>query len=193
MPKLILASGSTFRRELMTRIGLPFEAHDHRCDETPTMTSGLEPTEISRVLSHAKAESLAAAFPDAYIIGSDQVVDLEGEVLGKPHTAEGAVQQLKRLRGREHRLITGVCLRAPNGDTDFAQDIHRMRLRNLSDSAIENYVARDMPTDCAGSYKAEGLGISLFEAIHGEDFTAIVGLPMITVCTMLERAGFEIL
>ena len=193
MSKLILASGSRFRRQLMDRIGVPFEAHPHRCDEAEVMTSGMEPAEISRILSHAKAESLAEAFPDAYIIGSDQVVDLEGEVLGKPHTEAGAVEQLKRLRGRDHRLITGVCLRSPTGAMDFAMDVHRMRLRDLDDAAITAYVKRDQSTDCAGSYKAEGLGIALFESIDGADFTAIVGLPMITVCSMLTRAGFRVL
>ena len=193
MPQLILASGSRFRRELMNRIGVSFEAHPHRCDESEVMTSGMDPTDISRTLSHAKAASLASAFPEAYIIGSDQVVDLDGEVLGKPQTERGAVEQLQRLRGRHHRLITGVCLRSPSGETDFSLDVHKMRIRDLDDQAIENYVRRDMPVDCAGSYKAEGLGIALFEAIDGVDFTAIVGLPMITVCDMLQRAGFRVL
>lgn len=193
MPQLVLASGSVFRRELLGRLGIEFIAEDHRCDEESVMTSGLSPVEVSKTLSRAKAESLASVYPEAFILGSDQVVDLDGEVIGKSGTPERAIAQLKRLNGRDHRLITGLCLRYPNGHCDEAMDIHSMRLRDLSDSEIEEYVKRDDPTDCAGSYKVERLGIALFAAIDGADFTAINGLPLITVASMLSKAGFNIL
>jgi len=193
MPQLVLASGSVFRRELLGRLGLDFIAEDHRCDEESVMTSGLSPVEVSKTLSRAKAESLASAYPEAFILGSDQVVDLDGEVIGKSGTSERAAAQLKRLNARDHRLITGLCLRYPNGHCDEAMDIHSMRLRDLSDAEIEEYVRRDDPTDCAGSYKVERLGIALFASIDGADFTAINGLPLITVATMLSKAGFKIL
>jgi septum formation protein len=193
MPRLVLASGSPFRRELLGRLGIDFIAEDHRCDEESVMTSGLSPVEVSKTLSRAKAESLAEVHPEAFILGSDQVVDLDGEVLGKSGTPEKAIAQLTRLRGREHRLITGLCLRFPDGRCLEAMDIHTMRLRDLSDAAIAEYVRRDDPTDCAGSYKVERLGIALFAAIDGADFTAINGLPLITVSSMLTEAGFRVL
>ena len=191
-PPLVLASTSAYRRTLMDRLGVPYEAVPHRCDETPEMRSGKTPPEIATTLARDKAESLAAAYPDAFVLGSDQVVDLDGSVLGKPGSEDATVAQLQRLRGRTHRLITAVALRHPDGTFREACDIHQMRMRDLDDAALRRYVVRDRPYDCAGGYKVEEAGIALFEAIDGRDFTAIVGLPMITVVSLLRAAGFAV-
>lgn len=189
---LILASTSRYRRELLDRLGVPYRAVAHRCDEEATMTSGLSPDEVARTLARAKAESLASAYPEAFIIGSDQVADLGGELLGKPGSEEACVEQLTKMSGRVHRLVTGVCLRYPSGEARESLDIHEMKLRSLELAEIERYVAVEKPTDCAGSYKIEGRGIALMEEVKGSDFTAIVGLPLIVVTTLLREAGFEI-
>ena len=119
-------------------------------------------------------------------------MDLDGERLGKPGTIERAEVQLARLSGRSHRLITAVALRHPDGTVETAVDIHTMQLRALTPHEIRRYVQRERPVDCAGSYKIESLGISLVEKISGEDFTAIVGLPLIELCRLLRGAGFEV-
>lgn len=191
-PPLVLASGSRFRRELLARLGIDFVWTDHRCDESEVMRSGRSPEEVTRHLAEAKARSVRSEHPGALILGSDQVVDLDGEVLGKPDGPEGAFAQLARLRGRAHRLVTAVALLHPGDEVEVAVDVHHMRLRHLSDAELRRYVARDQPTDCAGSYKVDALGIALFDSIEGRDFTAIVGLPTITVVTLLRRAGFTI-
>lgn len=191
--RLILASASPYRMELLGRLGIPFEALEHRCDERAPGVVGLEPDSLAARLSLAKAESLASLHPDAIVIGSDQVVDLDGEVLGKPHTAERAVAQLMALQGRSHRLVTGVALVAPGRRPASALDVHVMGMRAMSRGEVEVYVEREMPTDCAGSYKIEGLGISLFRSIAGADFTAIMGLPLITVSAMLRAVGLDAL
>lgn len=191
-PRLVLASTSAYRRALLERLDVPFEAVQHRCDEGAIMTSRRSPEDIVRTLARAKAESIAAAHPDAYVLGSDQVVDFEGDVLGKPGTTDGALDQLRRLAGREHRLVTAAALRYPNGGFDDVVDVHRMRMRALSEDELARYVERDRPIDCAGAYKIESLGIALFESIEGHDFTAIVGLPLLAVVTMLRTAGFRV-
>lgn len=194
-PALILASSSPYRVELMQRLGLPFEAVAHRCDEDALKTDDPEPVGLAAQLARLKALSLVEAHPGALIIGSDQVAELEGEILSKPGTEERAVAQLKRLRGRDHRLITAVALVGPGGEVlEEAVNVHTMRVRaDLSDAELASYVARDQPLDCGGSYKIESLGIALFDAIAGEDFTAIVGLPLVTVVSMLRRAGVAVL
>lgn len=192
MPELVLASTSRYRRELLDRLGIPYTAAAHRCDERATAAGLDDPERIARVLARAKAQSLAADHADAFVLGSDQLVDLDGEILGKPGDAPGARAQLARLRGRTHRLITAVALRHPDGRVDEALDVHRMTMRDLSDDEIARYVDREHPVDCAGSYKIERLGIALFDRVEGTDFTAIVGLPLATVARMLRRAGFQV-
>lgn len=187
---LVLASESAYRRELLARLGLPFDAVAHRCDETAARAGA--PDELVRELARAKAESLAGAYPDAWILGSDQVADLDGEVVGKPGSEAGARAQLGRLQGRAHRLVTAVALRGPDGSVREALDVHRMVMRPLDAAAIARYLAAERVDDCAGSYKIEGRGIALFEAIEGADFTAIIGLPMITVVSLLGDAGFTV-
>jgi len=192
MPELVLASTSPYRRELLDRLHVRYRAAAHRCDERATAAALDDPEQIARTLARAKAESLATDHPGAFILGSDQLADLDGEILGKPGDPAGARAQLARLRARTHRLITAVALRRPDGHVDEALDIHRMTMRDLSDDEIARYVDRERPVDCAGSYKIEALGIALFDRIEGTDFTAIVGLPLATVARLLRAAGFHV-
>jgi len=191
MPKLVLASTSKYRRALLDRLGLPYSALAPKVDEEDVAPE-LSPDAVALQLARDKAGSIASAAPDAFIIGSDQLVDLDGARLGKPGTLERAEEQLRRLAGRSHRLITAVALRHPDGRIETAVDVHTLQLRPLSDAEVRRYVQRERPLDCAGSYKIESLGISLVEKIVGEDFTAIVGLPLIALCRLLRDAGFEV-
>jgi septum formation protein len=190
VPKLVLASTSKYRRALLDRLGLSYTAATPRVDEEAAKAETLDALALQ--LAVAKAESCAGAYPDAYVLGSDQLVDLDGERLGKPGTLEKAEEQLRRLSGRSHRLVTAVALRHPNGTVEHGVDVHEMKLRVMTEAEIKRYVARERPIDCAGSYKVESLGISLCETVSGADFTAIVGLPLIRVCQLLRNAGFEV-
>ena len=188
---LILASTSPYRRELLERLGIPFTSIAPDCDEAAFKHSGLSPREVAGELARQKAASVARRFPAAVVIGSDQVLDFDGEVLGKAGSEEGAVSQLLRLAGRRHRLITAVAIAAPTGwdcwDADAVMDV-----RPLTEEAVRRYVAADRPWDCAGSYKLEARGITLFERIETEDQTTIIGLPLLRLTTVLIRLGFTI-
>jgi septum formation protein len=186
---LVLASTSAARRALLDRLRVPYEAVAPLCDEDPIR--GDTPDETARMRALAKAESVARERPDALVLGADQLVDLDGDVLGKPGSAEGARAQLRRLAGRVHRLITAVVL-VGGEEPEMALDVHRMSVRALDDAEIGRYVAADDPAGCAGSYKVESLGIALFDRIDGGDATAIVGLPLMVVCSMLRRAGWAL-
>ncbi len=192
---LIVATTSAYRLALLDRLGLTYRAVAHRADERALEPSGagVTPEDVALMLARAKAESLAAEFPGALILGSDQVVALDGELLHKPGDAENAVAQLRRMAGRTHRIVTAVALRRPDGTFDSHVDVHVMRMRALPEAALRAYVAADQPYDCAGSYKIEGLGIALFEAAAGEDYTGIIGLPLTAVVTLLARAGVHVL
>ncbi len=196
--ELILASTSRYRVELMDRLGLPYRAVAHGCDERAVEVSVPRAPEegyderIALTLAMAKAESLAAAHPGALILGSDQVVSLDGKIFGKPGSDVGARAQLARLSGRAHRIVTAVTLRTPDGAHRSHVDVHRMRMRALTPEAIARYVARDQPLDCAGSYRIEALGIALFEAIEGADHTAIMGLPLTATVSLLASAGLTL-
>ena len=190
MPKLVLASTSKYRKLLLDRLGLSYTTASPRVDEEAVTAP--TPDEVVLALAKAKAASVAGAHPECYVLGSDQLVDLDGERLGKPGTLEKAEEQLRRLAGKSHRLVTAVALLHPNGTIETAVDVHVMTLREMTEAEIKRYVARERPIDCAGSYKVESLGISLCEKIEGADFTAIIGLPLIAVCGLLRRAGFEV-
>lgn len=190
--RLILASTSRYRRELLERLGLPFETMKPEVDEKPAMASGRAPADIAEELATQKALWVARAQPDAYVLGADQLVDLDGQVLGKPGAADACVAQLERLAGRSHRLLTAVTLVSPSGTLEHALDIHTLRMRPLTRPELERYVVSDKPFDCAGGYMIERRGIALFDAIEGDDFTAIVGLPLIRVTTLLRHAGFQV-
>jgi septum formation protein len=188
---LVLASESSYRRALVDRLGLPYSAQAHRLDERALAMEG-SLAEHALALATAKAESLAPLQPAAHIIASDQIAEIEGEVLHKPETRERAIEQLQKLQGRRHRLLTAVALRSPAGQTSTALDEHWMHMRPLSVDEIQRYVDSDSPLDCCGSYKIESLGIALFSSIEGQDFTAITGLPLIALSQMLRGAGFSV-
>ena len=194
--RIVLASTSPYRRELIQRLGLAVESAAPAFDEEAGKKANewLPPEEVVAALARGKARSLEEAYPDALIIGSDQAAEVDGKLLGKPGTEEAARTQLKLLSGREHRLLTAVAVFEPRtGRLEEALDVHRLFVRALSDEAIANYVRRDQPLDCAGSYRAEALGIALFERLSGDDFTAIIGLPLTRVVALLERFGARVL
>ena len=187
---LVLASTSPYRRALLDRLGVPYAAVAHQADERAAGPPNETPDALALRLAAEKARSIAPHHAGALVLASDQVVDLDGSVLGKPGGPEEAVAQLGRLSGRAHRLLTAVVLLHPGGRLETALDVHRMTMRALDEAERRRYVARDRPWDCAGSYRSEAAGIALFEAIEGADFTAIVGLPLLTVARMLRAAGY---
>ncbi|MGN6153815.1 MAG: Maf family protein [Lysobacteraceae bacterium] len=190
MPALILASTSVYRRALLERLWLPFATARPEVDETPLAG---EPSEALAVrLARAKADAVVARAGDAWTIGSDQVAELDGRPLGKPGTAENAVTQLQTMSGREVRFLTALCLAGPEGRRGEALDVTTVRFRTLGDDEIARYVERERPLDCAGSFKCEGLGIALFDAIDTRDPTALVGLPLISTARLLREAGFSV-
>jgi septum formation protein len=189
---LVLGSTSRYRRELLQRLGLPFEVRGPDVDETPM--AGEAPAALARRLALAKARAVARHHPTAVVIGSDQVADLNGEPLGKPGTHDRAVAQLRRMRGQVvvfQTALSVVCLESGFEASDLAEV--RVRFRPLSDEAIEAYLRTEQPYDCAGSAKSEGLGIALLEAIDNDDPTALVGLPLIRTCRLLRQAGLPLL
>lgn len=188
MPPLILASTSPYRRDLLARLRLPFEAVAPEVDETAL--PGETPAALAERLALAKARAVAATRPGAVVLGSDQVADLDGEALGKPGTHERAAAQLRRMSGREIVFQTAVAVVAP-GLAAIERAEVKVRMRMLSDAAIEAYLLADRPYDCAGSAKVESLGIALLEAVESDDPTALVGLPLIRTCALLRRAGLE--
>jgi septum formation protein len=190
--KLVLASTSRYRAELLARLGVPFTAAAPACDEEALKDARLPIDQLALLLARAKARSLSASYPDAFVLGGDQIAEIDGLALGKPHTREAAIEQLRRLRGRSHHLWTAIVLRAPDGDEQAHIDLHTIRLRNLNDDDLARYVDADQPLDCAGSYKIERRGIALVEHIDGADFTAITGVPLIALTTMLRARGFAV-
>lgn len=195
-PEVILASTSRYRRELVARLGLAVRCLAPDLDEEAEkkLVSHLSLDAQARHLAVAKARSLGRAHPDAVILGSDQIGDLDGVALGKPHTVERACAQLRAMAGRTHRLHTAVAVHhAATDRTEAVVDTHELTMRALSDAAIADYVARDAPLDCAGSYRVEALGIALFERVRGDDFTAVVGMPLTRVVELLARFGVGVL
>jgi septum formation protein len=189
-PTLILASTSRYRRELLERLRLPFEVHASHVDETPL--PGERPSALAQRLAMAKAQAVAAAHPDAIVIGSDQVADLDGEPIGKPGTHDRAVLQLRAMRGRSVVFQTAVAVvRASTNYTGAALAPVTVRFRDLSDAEIEHYLHTEQPYDCAGSAKCETLGIALLDAIDSDDPTALVGLPLIRTSALLRAAGID--
>jgi len=189
---VVLGSTSVYRRELMARLRIPFDVAAPDVDETPQ--PGETPQALAGRLALAKARAVAARYPQAVVIGSDQVADLSGEPLGKPGTHARAVQQLQRMRGRTvvfQTAVAVVCLESGFEQSDIAPV--RVRFRDLSDDEIEAYLRAETPYDCAGSAKSEGLGITLLASIDNDDPTALVGLPLIRTCRMLRAAGVRLL
>lgn len=189
---VVLGSTSRYRRELLSRLQLPFETASPDVDETPQ--SGESPDALALRLALAKARDVAGRFPEAVVIGSDQVADLDGEPLGKPGTHERAVTQLQRMRGRTvvfQTAVAVVCQATGFEQVDLAPV--RVVIRDLDDGEIERYLRAEEPYDCAGSAKSEGLGIALLARIDNDDPSALVGLPLIRTCHMLRAAGVKIL
>jgi septum formation protein len=189
---LILGSTSRYRRELLARLRVPFDVVSPDVDETPL--TGEAPQALAARLALAKAKAVAALHPQAVVIGSDQVADLNGEPLGKPGTHERAVRQLQRMRGQTvvfQTAVSVVCQESHFEQTELAQI--KVHFRNLSDAEIEAYLRAEEPYDCAGSAKSEGLGIALLDAIDNDDPTALIGLPMIRTARLLREAGIDLL
>jgi septum formation protein len=175
---------------LLERLGIPFEIRPPDVDEGSVKSTWKgSPLGLVRHLARAKAESVAER--GAVVIGSDQIAVLDGRILGKPGTAAAAVEQLALLSGRSHDLLTATAI-ASAGKLVEDINVTRLTMRPLSAAEIERYVAADMPTDCAGSYKLESRGITLFEAIESDDHTAIVGLPLIALTTILRNLGYRV-
>lgn len=187
--KLILASTSIYRRELLERLRIPFSVVSPQVDETPL--AGESTIDLALRLAKAKAAAVSREHPDAWVIGSDQVADLCGAAIGKPGNFERAIAQLQLMRGATVTFQTALCLM--KGDLQTTLNVPtEVKFRKLSDEALEAYLLAEEPYDCAGSAKSEGLGISLLEAIKSDDPTALIGLPLIALSGLLRDAGFDI-
>lgn len=190
-PPLILASTSAYRRTLLGRLGIEFECISPATDETPL--AGETPPDLACRLARLKAESVAASRPDAVVVGSDQVALLGEKVLGKPGTVERCIEQLRQSSGREVLFLTAVHVIGPRGArVESHVDRTAVRFRALGEAELERYVSAESPLDCAGGFKAESLGISLFERIRSDDPTGLTGLPLIWLCGALRRAGIPV-
>jgi len=191
-PQIVLASTSKYRRELLARLGLPFEIASPHVDETALPQEA--PQDTARRLAEAKARAVALRFPQAIIIGSDQVAVLDGMPLGKPGNHATALRQLKAMRGKEVVFHTALCLcDAASGQAQTRVVPFYVRFRDYSDAEIERYLQREQPYDCAGSARCEGLGIALIAEMRGDDPNALIGLPLIALTEMLAAQGVSVL
>ena len=192
MQQLVLGSTSPFRRQLLEKLGLPFETASPETDETPL--DGETPEQLVARLAEAKARAVAAQYTGALIIGSDQVAVNGGEILGKPHTHEVAMQQLRNASGKHVRFLTGLCLyNAANDKAQVEVVPFDVVFRELNDEMIDNYLKAEQPYNCAGSFKSEAMGIALFEKLEGEDPNTLIGLPLIRLVRMLEVEGVRVI
>ena len=191
MPRLILASTSRYRRELLERLRLPFDVARPEVDESALVNES--PRDLSIRLAEAKARAVAAQqVDDSWALGSDQVAEVDGRALGKPGGRDAAIAQLRAMSGRVARFHTALCLAHADGCAFANIGLTEVHFRALTDVEIERYVDAEQPFDCAGSFKSEGLGIVLFERIDNRDPTALIGLPMIATCGLLRQAGFAL-
>lgn len=191
LPPIVLASSSSYRRELLTRLQLPFTCHSPDIDETPQKNESAQA--LVQRLALSKARALAQHYPQHIIIGSDQVAVLDGKIIGKPLHAEGATQQLSAASGRSLVFLTGLAVidtRTQIEQVDLVP--FTVHFRTLNAAQIQRYIAAEQPFDCAGSFKSEGLGVSLFQATEGSDATSLVGLPLIRLCDMLNACGIAV-
>lgn len=195
-PPLILGSTSVYRRELLTRLQIPFECHSPGVDETPL--PGERARDLVVRLARLKAQAVAERHPEAWVIGSDQVAVLTDasqheRILGKPGTAAKCVEQLQACSGHTLAFVTAVAVvHRPEAALVEFVDTTRVAYRKLDPAAIERYVTRESPLDCAGGFKSEALGITLCESIDSSDPTALIGLPLIRLCAVLRDAGFDL-
>ncbi len=191
LPPIVLASSSSYRRELLARLQLPFTCHSPDIDETPQANESAQA--LVQRLALSKARALAQHYPQHIIIGSDQVAVLDGKIIGKPLHAEGATQQLSATSGRSLVFLTGLAVidtRTQIEQVDLVP--FTVHFRTLNAAQIQRYIAAEQPFDCAGSFKSEGLGVSLFQATEGSDATSLVGLPLIRLCDMLNACGIAV-
>ncbi len=196
MQPILLASSSTYRRELLTRLGLAFEWANPDIDERPLLNECGDIDESADALvarlSLAKAKALASAYPNHLIIGSDQVAILGDQIIGKPHTYERAFTQLRNASGNQVIFKTGLCLlNASNGQSQVRVEEFKVEFRDLSDNQIHHYLTYEQPYDCAGSFKCEGLGVALFSKLSGDDPNTLIGLPLIRLVDMLKAEGVD--
>ncbi|UTW45827.1 septum formation inhibitor Maf [bacterium SCSIO 12696] len=191
MTDLILASSSPYRRNLLTRLGLPFEHCSPDIDESPLADEA--PKTLAARLSQQKAQAVAETYSNSVIIGSDQVAECSGEFLSKPQQFEAACEQLRRQSSQRVTFYTGLCvLDTRNNHSQVDVVITQVQFRQLSDNDIVCYLNKEKPFNCAGSFKVEQLGIALFESVGSQDPTALEGLPLIRLCQMLRQAGFQL-
>ncbi|MBC2692444.1 MULTISPECIES: Maf family protein [Pseudomonas] len=191
MLPLLLASSSVYRRELLARLQLPFTCSSPDIDESPL--AGESAIELVRRLAQAKAQALAASHPGHLIIGSDQVAVLDGKIIGKPHTFDKAREQLLAASGASVTFLTGLALlNSQSGHCQLDCIPFTVHMRTLDPARVEHYLRAEQPYDCAGSFKAEGLGVSLFQRTEGPDATSLVGLPLIRLVDMLLAEGIQI-
>jgi septum formation protein len=191
IPPLILASSSRYRADLLKRLGLSFSQASPRTDETQKV--GEQPEQLARRLATEKALTIAGEHPGCLVIGSDQVASLNGEPLGKPGSVERARTQLRRCSGQSVVFYTGLSVAGPATDQLFSlTDTFTVHFRELSNAQISRYIEKELPLDCAGSFKMEGLGISLFEKLEGNDPNTLIGLPLIELVTLLNQRGIAI-
>jgi len=188
--RLLLASTSPYRRELLSRLRIPFDVARPEVDETPS--PGELPLALAQRLAAAKAATIAMREGNAWVIGSDQVAELDGQPLGKPGGRDQALDQLAAMSGRSVAFRTALCVMHRDLGRFDAVDTTVVRFRSLAGDEIARYVDAEQPFDCAGSFKSEGLGIALFEAIETTDPTALVGLPLIATARLLRLAGFAL-
>ena len=189
---IILASSSAFRKSLLERLQLTFECHSPEVDES--LLPGESASSLVCRLAEAKARAVADKFPDAVIIGSDQCALRDDEILGKPGNHENALRQLKAAQGKTVIFHTGICVLQLTTDFCEVDDIlFQVKFRQLSDTQLEHYLQTEQPYQCAGAFKSEGYGVSLFDQMQGDDPTALIGLPLIRLTSMLEKAGIEVI
>jgi septum formation protein len=190
MTPMVLASTSPYRRELLEKLGIPFKTQAPKFDEETLKKNIADPINLAQTLARLKAESLATL--DNCVIGGDQVVALENEILGKPGSFEKACAQLTKMQGRKHRLVTALHV-IHRGDHYPLLDITEIEMRSLSPEQIQAYVRRDQALDCAGSYKIEKSGMTLMKQMKSQDFSSIQGLPLIQLTDLLISLGYRIL
>lgn len=189
--KIILASSSPYRRQLLDRLHLDYECHSPDVDES--VERGEQAVDYVCRLAQAKARSVAQNHPQAVVIGSDQCALLGDEILGKPGSHARALDQLRRAQGKTVVFHTAVCVVNLARDFCLVEDVpFEVEFRSLSDPQLEHYLQVEQPYDCAGSFKAEGYGACLFKALRGDDPNALIGLPLLKLTTMLESAGIEV-
>ncbi len=187
--KLLLASSSPYRQQLLKRLRIPFDTDSPNVDES--MHANETPEAYVKRLAISKAQALRTDWSEHWIIGSDQCCVIDEKIVGKPHTTEKAVEQLQSCSGQKVTFYTGLCLAAPDGSLQALVEPFTAHFRELTLVEIERYVALEQPLDCAGSFKVEGLGISLFSSLNGRDPNSLMGLPLIALLEMFRQAGFN--